>query len=184
MSDAGLRAIFVSERPMLLRLLSVRLGSKEEAEDALHDLWLKLEATAGGPIAEPASYIFRMANNLALDRRRAAARRTGRETSWAQTQPGPLEQPDVERELLARERLARIDSSLSMLPERVATAFRLYRFEELPRKSIAEHMGISVSAVEKLLQRAYRTIYRSAENYTVELPTSRRLNRMGARDDG
>ena len=184
MSDAGLRAIFVSERPMLLRLLTARLGSREEAEDALHDLWLKLESTPAGPIADPASYIFRMANNLALDRRRAAGRRTGRETSWAQLQPGPLEQPDVERDLLARERLARINSSLGRLPERVGTAFRLYRFEELPRKSIARQMGISVSAVEKLLQRAYRTIYRSAENYAVELPPSRRLNRMGSRDDG
>src|SRR5258708_14309384 len=74
MSDAGLRAIFVSERPTLLRLLTARLGSREEAEDALQDLWLKLESTPAGPIAEPASYIFRMANNLALDRRRAANR--------------------------------------------------------------------------------------------------------------
>lgn len=184
MSDAGLRAIFVSERAMLLRLLLARLGSKEEAEDALHDLWLKLESIPAGPIAEPTSYMFRMANNLALDRRRATGRRTGRETSWAQLQPGPLEQPDVERDLLARERLERINASLSRLPDRVGTAFRLYRFEEQPRKLIAKQMGISVSAVEKLLQRAYRTIYRNAENNAVELPASRRLSRMGSQADG
>ena len=157
MTAGGLRAIFLSERPMLLRLLTARLGSREEAEDALQDLWIKLDAT--GPIAHPAAYVFRTANNLAHDRRRAATRRSGRETAWFASQPHDQEQPDAERALLARERIAQIEAALAALPERVATAFRLYRFEELPRQAVADHMGISVSAVEKLLQRAYRAIH-------------------------
>lgn len=181
--SSGLRAIFLSERPMLLRLLTVRLGSREEAEDAIQDLWLKLDLLSAGPIADPASYLFRMANNLALDRRRALVRRTGRETSWAGLQPGPFEQPGAERDILARDDLARVNALLERLPERVSLAFRLYRFEELPRKVVAQRMGISVSAVEKLLQRAYRTIYRASENHAVPTPASRRLKRMGLHDD-
>lgn len=156
--SGGLRAIFLKDRPMLLRLLVARLGA-DEAEDALQDLWLKLEGGASGPVAEPSAYIYRMANNLALDRRRAAQRRVARDSGWADMQPAAAEQPDAERNLLSRERLIAVEAALAALPERVALAFRLYRFEELPQRRVAEQMGISVSAVEKLLHRAYRRIH-------------------------
>ena len=159
MTEGGLRAIFLAERAMVRRLLVARLGSVEEAEDALQDLWLKLDSVAAGPIAEPVGYICRMANNIAVDRRRRAARRADRDTGWTETQPRADEHPDAERALIARDRLARIDATLARLPERVAMAFRLYRFEDLPQKAIAERMGITVSGVEKLLHRAYLRIH-------------------------
>ncbi|MDB5685506.1 MAG: hypothetical protein JWR77_95, partial [Rhizorhabdus sp.] len=34
---------------MLLRLLAARLGGMDDAEDALQDLWLRLETGATGP---------------------------------------------------------------------------------------------------------------------------------------
>ena len=156
--SSGLRAVFLSDRALLLRLLTARLGA-EEAEDALQDLWLKVEGGASGPIAEPSAYLYRMANNVALDRRRAAQRRIVRDAGWAEMQPAAHEQPGAERALLARNRLAEVEAALAALPERAAEAFRLYRFEELGQKAVAEQMGISVSGVEKLLHRAYRTIY-------------------------
>lgn len=159
MTVGGLRAVFLAERAMLLRLLVARLGSVEEAEDALQDLWLRLETVTGGPIAEPIGYICRMASNIAVDRRRRGTRRADRDGGWLQAQAGAAEQPDAERALIARERLARVEKTLAALPERVATAFRLYRFEDLSQKAIAERMGISVSGVEKLLHRAYLRIH-------------------------
>ena len=100
-----------------------------------------------------------MANNLALDRRRAAQRRVARDSGWAEMQPAAAEVPDAERVLLSRDRLYAVEAALAALPERVGLAFRLYRFEELPQKQVAEKMGISVSAVEKLLHRAYHRIH-------------------------
>ena len=38
MPDEGLKAVFLAQRPMLLRLLVARLGSREDAEDALQDM--------------------------------------------------------------------------------------------------------------------------------------------------
>lgn len=43
MTEAGLKAVFLAERPMLLRLLAARLGNPADAEDALQDIWLKLD---------------------------------------------------------------------------------------------------------------------------------------------
>lgn len=164
MTEGGLRAVFLAERASFLRLLVARLGSVDEAEDALQDLWLKLDGVAGGPIADPVSYLYRMANNAAVDRHRRAANRNDRDTGWMETRPTAEEHPDAERVMIARERLARVEATLAKLPERVSTAFRLYRFEELPQKAIAERMGISVSGVEKLLQRAYLRVHAHREN--------------------
>ena len=159
MSDSGLKAVFLEERPMLMRLLVARLRSREEAEDALQDLWLKLDQLVTKPVAQPAAYLYRMAANLAADRRISAARGGARDTAWLGVQPEAKELPDIERTLIARERLAQIEATLGAMPDRMQTAFRMFRIEGLPQKQISARLGISVSGVEKLLQRAYRQIY-------------------------
>jgi RNA polymerase sigma-70 factor (ECF subfamily) len=158
MSAAGLKAVFVQERAMLLRLFAARLGNAAEAEDALQDLWIRLESTAPGPISDPVPYLYRMAMNLALDRRLSAQRRGDRERAWSEVQPSASEMPDAERVLVMRDRLARVEAAIAAMPERARTALRLYRIEELSQREIAAEMGVTVSAVEKLLRRALRQI--------------------------
>ncbi|WP_010216728.1 RNA polymerase sigma factor [Sphingomonas sp. PAMC 26621] len=158
-TETGLKAVFLQERPMLLRLLVARLSSRDDAEDALQDIWLKLDQQeVRAPIAQPAAYLYRMASNLAADRRISAARSGARETAWHDVQPAADEQPDAERGLLARERLQQIEKALAGMPDRMRTALRLYRVEEQPQKDIAVHLGMTVSGVEKLLRRAMQQI--------------------------
>ena len=165
MADGGLRAIFLEQRAMLLRLLTARLGSRDDAEDALQDMWLRLDQLADRPVAQPAAFLFRVANNLATDRRIAGARRGAREAAWLDHQPGADDLPDAERMLVARDQLALVEASIAAMPERMAMALRLYRIDGRPQRAIAETLGISVSGVEKLLQRAYRVIHaRLGEN--------------------
>jgi RNA polymerase sigma factor (sigma-70 family) len=158
MSESGLKAVFMAERPMLLRLLTARLRDPDVAADVLQDVWLRLESAGSGPVADPAAYLFRMANNLAFDRRRSEARRSAREGAWLETQSDASDFPDAEEVLLSRERLARLEAAIAALPERTSAIFRAYRFDGTPRKDIARDEGISVSAVEKHLHRAYRAI--------------------------
>jgi RNA polymerase sigma factor (sigma-70 family) len=158
MTEGGLRSVFIAERPMLLRLLKARLGDPAEAEDALQDMWIKLETTETGPVSQPAAYLYRMAQNVALDRRRASARRSSRDSDWLESQSTAEELPDAEHILIVRERLARVQKTLAEMPERASMAFRLFRFEGLRQREIAERMNISQSAVEKLLNRALRQL--------------------------
>lgn len=162
MTESGLKAVFLKERPMLMRLLVARLGGREEAEDALQDMWLKLDQLTAKPIAQPAAYLYRMASNLASDRRLSAARSNARDTAWRDAQPAAEELPGIERALIARERLTRIDATLAAMPERMRLAFRMFRIDEISQKEISERLGITVSGVEKLLKRAYRQIYDEA----------------------
>lgn len=45
------------------------------------------------------------------------------------------------------------------MPERMRTAYRLFRIDHVPQREIAGRLGVSLSAVEKLLQRAYRRLH-------------------------
>lgn len=158
MADGGLKAVFLQNRAMLLRLLVARLGNREDAEDALQDMWMRIDQLIGQPIAEPAAFLYRVAANLATDRRLAATRRGARETLWLDVQPLAEDIPDTERAAIARDRLRTIERTIAAMPERMSTALRMFRLEERSQRSIAEHLGISVSGVEKLLQRAHRRI--------------------------
>jgi RNA polymerase sigma-70 factor (ECF subfamily) len=154
----GLKAHFLNERPVLLRLLRARLGNVDDAEEVLQDVWLRLDRAASGPIAEPGAYLFRIANNLALDRRRSALARLQRENDWSEIH-GAAQAPSAEWVIIQSQRLARVDAVLAALPDRTARIFRDYRYDGMPRKAIAEAIGISVSAVEKHLQKAYRALH-------------------------
>ena len=162
--SSGLQSIFMNNRDALARYLRARLRGDSEAEDILQDLWVKLCGLETGPVAEPLAYLYRMAENLALDRKRSAIRRTTRESEWTKGQiEGTIEesidtQPTAERLLLARDHLRRVEAVLAALPARTAEAFRSARIDGIPQKDIAVRMGISLSAVEKHLQKAYRAV--------------------------
>lgn len=165
----GLEAVFLAHREQLLRFLRAQSGGGE-AEDLLQELWLRASTTESDPIAEPLSYLYRTAHNLMLDRHRSAVRARRREQHWSDaegaTQPGVSDEPSGERVLIARERLRRAEAALAAIGERAATVFRRYRIEGVKQHDIARDLGISLSAVEKDLQKAYRAMieFRRREN--------------------
>ena len=175
----GLKAIFLEIRPMLSRMLVARLGNADDAEDTLQDMWLRIDQLAAGPIGQPAGFLYRVAANLATDRRIATMRRGARDTAWHDVQPLAEEIPDAERAMIAREKLDAVENAMANMPDRMRIALRMFRFEEQPQRAIAETLGISVSGVEKLLQRAYRQIYHACEIFSVDEPRPRRLGCEG-----
>jgi RNA polymerase sigma-70 factor (ECF subfamily) len=156
----GLEQVYLLHRPALLRFLRAR-GAGDDAEDLLQDMWLKAAAAASGPIQDPLAYLYRAANNLMLDRRRAAMRQAKREGEYTGVEPGTEpadEQPGSEQALIAREELASAEAALAALGERTETVFRRFRIRGETQRAIAGDLGISLSAVEKHLQRAYRAL--------------------------
>ncbi|CAM3078378.1 sigma-70 family RNA polymerase sigma factor [Sphingomonas zeae] len=181
MGSEGLEGRFMDARPLLRRLLAARLGSSDEVEDALQDLWLRVAGLDAEQIDQPIPFLCRMATNLATDRRIAAARRGARDGAWEKIQPQPAEYADPERIASGRSELAQAHALIARMPERMREAFTLFRFEERPQRDIAEHMGITVSAVEKLLRRAYQFLH---ENREVEGADRTRWRRPGSGRSG
>lgn len=161
-SAGGLVQLFVELRPSLARFLMSRGAGPDEAEDILQDVHLKLFGEKIGPVAQQRAYLYSMANNHFLMHRRAAGRRARREEDWLEIHGGDPDQiddrPSIETELIAREQLAALQRVLDDMPERSRVIFRRFRIDGEPQRKIAEGLGISVSAVEKHLARAYEAI--------------------------
>jgi RNA polymerase sigma factor (sigma-70 family) len=177
MVASGLSAVLIANRAPLLRFLRAR-GAGDDSEDILQELWLKVERLeAEGPIGDPRAYLFRMADNLMHDRVRASMRRTNREQAWTEAgfdATGQDETPSAERTLLARQRLRRVELALATLGERTQAIFRRFRLEGVAQGRIAQEEGISVSAVEKHLQRAYRVVAALVDEDDEQATTKRR----------
>ena len=180
MDSNGLEAVFMAHRAVLERFLRARCGNPAEAEDLVQELWLKLSG-ATGPVAAPLAYLYRMADNLVLDRRRSARRRERRDDVWNDLAgggtAGASDAPSIERTLIAREQLRLVEEALSELAPRTAHIFKRFRIEAIGQRHIAAEEGISVSAVEKHLQKAYHTIMQVRDKFDAGSDLTERLVR-------
>ena len=154
---SGLQRTILEERSRLLRFFAAR-GAGDEAEDLLHELWEKVAANTHQPIAEPLSYLFRAAENLMRDVRRSKISRERRQYDWHEIATSAEEQPLGDRAVIAREELAAVQATLSSLGPRVDAVFRRCRVEGVPQALVAREFGVSLSSVEKDLQKAYRAL--------------------------
>lgn len=167
-SDAGgLQRVLVEERVRLLRFLRAR-GAGDEAEDLLQDLWQRVVGTPLQPIADPLSYLLRAAENLMRDRRRSEASRERRQQDWHDTSVPEHEDPPGDRALIAREQLDEANRALAALGPRASEVFRRVRLEGVGQAVIARELGISLSSVEKDLQKAYRALAQLRAKFDAE----------------
>lgn len=157
----GLAPVFLENRAALLRFLRAR-GAGEDAEDLLQDLWMKIDGRDFDGIDDPLSYLYRMANNLMLDRYRSMSRRERREQDWVDSSGGVMaESADltpVDEQLIAAQRLKAASAALRDLGPRAELVFRRFRVEGIGQKTIAQQLGVSLTTVEKDLQKAYRAL--------------------------
>lgn len=154
----GLAGVFELHGYDLARFLAARCGDDEEAKDLLQELWIKLSTQATGPIANPRAYLFRMANNLALNHIRGRHRAMTRDRGWLLADGddrSPEDRPDPD--LLADEQIARqqeveiLRSAIDALPPGAQRALRLHRLDGHDQGEVGRIMGISRSGVEKHL---------------------------------
>ena len=164
---SGLQRVILNERSRLLRFLAAR-GVGDDAEDALHDLWQRVAAAPAQPIADPLSYLFRAAENLARDRRRSSVSRDRRQQDWHDASLSNVEKPPGERALIAREQLREVQSTLAALGPRVELVFRRCRLDGVGQAAIARELGVSLSSVEKDLQKAYRALAQLRAKFDAE----------------
>ena len=176
MAGSTLASGLLRHRAPLLRFLRAR-GAADDAEDVLQELWFKAAAMDAGRIEDELAYLYRAAHNLLVDRHRAELRRRRREAEYQETAPSE-EEPSAERTVHARDQLRRLDATLDALGERSELIFRRHRIEFVPQREIARELGISLSAVEKHLQKAYRALGELQED------AGRAGRPAGKRDDG
>jgi RNA polymerase sigma-70 factor (ECF subfamily) len=173
MVTGGLAGLYAQYRAELLRFLVARCGgSSTDAEDLLHELWIKTTTQTVGPVTNGRAYLFRMANNLVLDQVRLRHRAMARDHNWLATEGyadgAAEERPDPSLpadEVLARQQeSALLLQAIAALPPGAQRALRLHRLEGLGQTEVAQVMGISRSGVEKHLAVAMKHLRNSLRN--------------------
>lgn len=156
-------------RADLMRLLMARTGDRTEAEDLLQELWLKVQQQPGGPVENGRAYLFRMAQNLLIDRLRERQRRMERERRWsdeatdfARAGIEPADRRKTAEDLiLDREEIATLTSAITNLPEGARRVFELHKLQGMSHGEVAAHLGISKSGVEKHMAVAMKYLRRA-----------------------
>jgi len=145
------------------------LNNREEAEDAVQDVFLKIYRNASSFKQEKrfSTWVYRVAVNHCLNRLRWKKKRRwlsldgfvrkNNEVENDARLGDFVEEKDVlqpDEQLLRQERAWAVRKAIAALPEQQRVAVILHRYEGLSYKEIAEVMGTSVSSVEARLHRA------------------------------
>lgn len=154
-----MRAWMVNYGPALRRYFEKRAGPAE-AEDMVQDVFLSLQVRGGtAGINHAKGYLFQVARGV-LAHRRYNYPALGRPMNLDEA---AVEEMSPERILMGKEALQRLVAALESLPPRSREALLLHRFEEATYASVARRMGVTVSAVERLITRALRQLTTSIE---------------------
>ena len=141
----------------LLARLTGTLRSPDAASEALHDAYLKLERGAVvGDVRHPLSYIYRMAINLAKNRRRHEMRFTPADAAAALDLADDA--PDPERAASARRTLSRVFDMLEALPTQRRDIFLAAWRDGKTQVQIAGEFRLHKRTVQKELARAERDL--------------------------
>jgi RNA polymerase sigma factor (sigma-70 family) len=157
--------LYGEKRANLVRVFAARLRSTAEAEDLIQELFLKIQTLDDLEVqGDGSALLFRMANNLMLDRLRSQARTGVRDESWRSLQGATLgehqvaDMPSAEDVVAARQRLGLMMATLQTLPPQVARAFTLHKLDGLSHAETAAAMGVSRSSVEKHVSAALKLL--------------------------
>ena len=144
-----------SVRRWLTRYFGRRVRNQSEIEDMVQDVFARMVArNSTEPIENLGGYVMKTASSVLADHaRNRFSHRASLHVAFDAEVHGE-EQSDPERLLRGREDLYAATACLLCLPERTRTVFILRRLEGKKYRDIAEHLGISVSAVEKHMMRA------------------------------
>jgi RNA polymerase sigma-70 factor (ECF subfamily) len=160
----------------LIAVLHHLIGNGEEAEDLAQEAFLRIYRSRHKyrPRAKFSTWLFTIANNLALNHLRSRQRKPV--VPLAGTDSGPLGPRPAEQ--LARDQAAQpvqhlqeqelaalIQRAIAGLNERQRMAVVLNKFEDMNYAEIAEVMNLTTKAVKSLLSRARMNLRIALQDY-------------------
>ncbi|MGQ7814347.1 RNA polymerase factor sigma-70 [Metapseudomonas furukawaii] len=155
-TSSQLLDVFFDQRHRLIGLATRITGCRSQAEDIVHDAYMKVGGAGGGEqIRSQASYLARVVRNLSIDhyrRRQLEERLMCSEDEEGENLAHPSETPES---LVAdQQMLERITGVLADMPERTRYAFEMCRIHGMKQKDIATALGVSPALVNALIRDA------------------------------
>ena len=168
--------LFEHHRPRLFGLAYRMLGTPADAEDVLHDAWLRLHAQDLDALDDPEAWLVTVTTRLALDRLRRA--RTEREAYVGPWLPEPLV-PEAEQPEATLERGETLTLSFLLLLERLSpderAAFLLREVFDYSHAEAAAILDITEDACRQRVHRAKVRLREGRPRFDVDQAAQRRL---------
>lgn len=150
----------------LFKLCLFYLRDKEEAEDILQEIFIKVLKKHGSFKGDAGVYtwLYRIAVNTLVNyiNRKKIVQFISLEDAPQHTPCEDEPAARMEMEEVENQRLSILEDCLLKLSNREKTAFYLFHYENLKQKQIAGIMNTSVSAVESLVHKAMKKIKKCA----------------------
>lgn len=172
-------ALLAQHARWLRTVVLARVGEAAAADDVLQEV-ATTAIEKGHQLRDPASaapWLYRLAVMAALQYRRRQGRRRKLLDRFAQRsrlEDGEARELDPLDWLLADERKAMIRKALARLPQRDAEILLLKYTEDWSYRELAEHLGLTTSAVEARLHRARQKMRKALAAVDPTLVGSRR----------
>lgn len=150
--------ILISHAELFYRVAFHLLESREEAEDAVQELYLKLYESKHRlmAVSEPLAYGISVLRNICIDRIR---RRTVRKAEPVDERI-PLEEAPPDSRAVSKDLLESLMTEIDKLPDRQAVVLKMKAVEGLDYNEIAETTGLSQVHVRVLVSTARKTLKR------------------------
>ena len=168
--------LFQHHRPRLFGLAYRMLGVPADAEDVLHDAWLRWQAQDVATLDDPEAWLVTVTTRIALDRLRRA--KTEREHYSGPWLPEPTDEPTrpPDAELESSETLT---LSFLLLLERLSpderAAFLLHEVFDYSHAEASAILGIQEDACRQRVSRAKARLREGRPRFQVDAPAQRRL---------
>jgi RNA polymerase sigma-70 factor (ECF subfamily) len=165
---AQIARIFREHNRILVGLLVSRVHDIQDAKEIAQEAYVKVLQLEpkNGAIGYLRSYLFRTAENLAVDRLRQRRSRN-RIDQLESTELLFVEGREMQT-ALAKQELALLKCAVTELPGRCREAFRLHKIEDRPLDDVAKMMDVSERMVRKFIGRALVYLRLRREGYSAE----------------
>lgn len=157
-------------KPKLFTITSSYINSREDAEEIVHDvlikLWEKKETIT--VTTNLTGYIYRMTRNACLDYLRSHKNRLSKETTSDQQEHWlnySALSDDAASSIIAKELQNLVENAVEHLPEKCRNVFVKSRLDGLGHKEISEQLKISPKTVENHISRALRELKTVLKEY-------------------
>jgi RNA polymerase sigma-70 factor (ECF subfamily) len=158
--EGAFEALVRRHEQRVFRLLFRMMGSREEAEDVAQEAFLSLHRHGHRFRREArfSTFVYRVAANAALNRRRTLGRNRNRVSELKVSQEAGFDLPaaprDPEDAAAGSEARARVQEALLALPPDLRLAVLLYDIEGQSYQEVAGALGIPEGTVKSRIHRA------------------------------
>jgi len=144
---------------VLMRFLNRNWRNKAEIEDFRQEVYAQVLQAADAKIPDRAKpFVLATARNLLVDHIRREHIVPIEAVADLDMLGIAADEPNLDRKLMAREALRKLQAALDRMPPRRRLAVILKRVDGLSRREIAQHMGISEQAVSEYVADGMRTL--------------------------